>query len=57
MKKIIGRAAEPSTWAGLAGLLEGVKMLAPQYAGIITGLQAIAGGVAVVVREQGARNG
>lgn len=57
MKKITGRLTEPSTWAGFAGILEGVKLVFPQYAGLITGVQAIAGGVAVLVREQGAKGG
>lgn len=47
------RFAEPSTWAGLAAILEAVKLLLPQYAGLIVGLQTIAGGVAVAVRESG----
>lgn len=47
------RLVEPSTWAGFAAILETFKMLFPAYAGAITGLQAIAGGVAVLVREKG----
>ncbi len=57
MKKVKQRLKEPSTWAGLAGILEGVKLLAPQYAGVITGVQAIAGGVAVLASEKGAGRG
>lgn len=57
MNKIKGRLTEPSTWAGFAGILEGIKLVLPQYAGLITGVQAIAGGVAVLVREQGAKGG
>jgi hypothetical protein len=57
MNKIKGRLAEPSTWAGFAGILEGVKLVFPHYAGLITGVQAIAGGLAVLVREQGASGG
>jgi len=47
------RIVEPSTWAGLAGILEALKLVFPAYAGAITGLQAIAGGVAVLAREKG----
>lgn len=54
MGKIIrGRVTEPSTWAGFAGILEGIKLVLPQYSGLITGVQAIAGGIAVLVREKG----
>lgn len=57
MKKAIKkRAGEPSTWAGLAGILEGVKLLMPQYAPVIVGVQAIAGGVAVLMTEKGPGN-
>lgn len=48
------RAAEPSTWAGLAVLLEALKAIAPQYAALLVGVQTILGGVAVVARESGA---
>lgn len=51
MDKIKGRLSEPSTWAGLAALLEGLKFALPQYAALLIGLQAIFGGVAVVARE------
>lgn len=47
------RMVEPSTWAGFAAMLETLKMVLPQYAGVITGLQAIAGGVAVLAHEKG----
>lgn len=47
------RLKEPSTWAGLAALLEALKMIVPHYAWLIVWLQAIAGGVAVVMRESG----
>lgn len=50
------RLTEPSTWAGLAACLEGVKFFLPQYAAVIVGVQAIAGGVAVMLREGGARD-
>lgn len=47
------RAGEPSTWAGLAAVLEGLKVIAPGYAGLIVGVQSICGGIAVLVREAG----
>lgn len=47
------RAFEPSSWAGLAVLLEALKVVAPGYAGLIAGVQGIFGGVAVVLREVG----
>lgn len=47
------RLKEPSTWAGVSALLEGLKFVLPQYAGLIVGLQAVFGGVAVVAREAG----
>jgi len=55
MKKTIARVREPSTWAGFAAVLEGLKLFCPQYAIAIAGVQAIAGGVAVVMRESGGK--
>ena len=54
IKELAGRAREPSSWAGLAALVEGLKLVLPQYAGLLVGLQAVLGGVAVVMREAGA---
>lgn len=54
MDKLKGRVTEPSTWAGLAVALEAAKLFFPQWAALIVGLQAVFGGVAVVVRESGA---
>ena len=51
------RLREPSTWAGMAALLEGLKLMFPQYAAAVVGLQAIAGGVAVLMRESTAQGG
>lgn len=53
MNKVSGRLTEPSTWAGFIGILEGLKMVVPQYAGLITGIQAIVGAVGVLAREKG----
>lgn len=55
MGKIFGRLTEPSTWAGIAALLEALKLAAPAYAGLLVGAQAVAGGVAVMLRERGAK--
>ena len=49
----MNRIIEPSTWAGIAAMLEAVKFLMPQYAAVVVGVQAIAGGVAMVLRERG----
>ena len=54
MNNIKARLCEPSTWAGFAALLEGLKFALPQYMPVILGLQAVAGGLAVVIREAGA---
>lgn len=53
MNKLIERAAEPSTWAGFAAVIEGLKFVLPQYAALLMGVQAIMGGLAVVMRERG----
>jgi hypothetical protein len=53
MNAIVKRAIEPSSWAGLAGLLEGLKFLLPAHVATVVALQAICGGVAVILREQG----
>jgi len=50
MNKIL---REPSSWAGLAAILQGVAMLAPQYAAVINGVSMLFGGLAVAVREKG----
>jgi len=48
------RLLEPSTWAGFAALLETLKLVFPHYAALLVGVQAVAGGMAVVLRERGA---
>ena len=53
MNYIKGRAVEPSTWAGFAVLVEAVKVVFPQWAGVLVGLQTVFGGVAVMARESG----
>lgn len=51
------RMAEPSTWAGLAAVLEAAKLIFPQFAPLIVGIQAAAGGVAIIARETGGGGG
>lgn len=53
MNKIINRAKEPSTWAGLAMLLQAIAPLVPAWGGIIMGISAIFAGVAVKLPEAG----
>lgn len=48
------RIYEPSTWAGIGAVLQGVKFFVPAYAGLIDGLSMAAGGLAVALREGGA---
>jgi hypothetical protein len=48
------RAKEPSTWAGFAALLEGLKLVFPQYSILIAVAQAVVGGAAVMMVEKGA---
>lgn len=50
---IKARLLEPSTWAGLAAVLEAAKLLFPHVAGLLVGVQAIVGGVAMLMREAG----
>ena len=45
------RLKQPSTWAGFAACLEGLKFFFPQYAAAIIGAQTVLGGVAVVMHE------
>ncbi|MDP2000364.1 MAG: hypothetical protein Q8K22_12325 [Rhodoferax sp.] len=53
MRKIIERAREPSTWAGVAALVEGLKFIFPAHAAALVGVQALLGGLAVILRESG----
>lgn len=45
------RLKEPSTWAGLAAVLQAAKVFLPVYALALDGLTAAAGGLAVALRE------
>ncbi len=47
------RLKEPSTWAGLAALFQLLKAVTPpQYHVIVDGATAVAGGLAVNLRER-----
>jgi hypothetical protein len=50
----MNRVKEPSTWAGLAAILQAMKFVFPAYAMGIDAATAAAGGVAMVLREGGA---
>lgn len=54
MNKIKMRAKEPATWAGVAVVLQAVAPFLPQWSGIIMGLSALLGAVAVKLPERGA---
>ena len=45
------RLKQPSTWAGIAALLQVLAMAFPAYAGVIAGLTAAAGSAAVALNE------
>lgn len=47
------RAKEPSTYAGLAGVLQGLKMVFPQYAAYLDAGTIVAGSIAAVVADPG----
>lgn len=47
------RLKEPSTWAGLAALLQVMKVFFPVYAIVFDGLTAAAGSFAVAMPEKG----
>lgn len=49
----MGRLKEPSTWAGLAAILQAAKVFFPVYGLALDGLTAAAGSLAVALREAG----
>lgn len=54
MKQIFKRMAkEPSSWAGIAALLGGLRMALPAYAALIDGVIMVSGALAVGMKEQG----
>jgi hypothetical protein len=46
------RITQPSTWAGIAAILQVAKVFAPQWAPVIDGIVMAAGGAAVVLNEK-----
>ena len=54
---IQNRLNEPSTWAGVAALLQVLKAFFPLHALLIDGLTAAAGSVAVSLPERGGQHG
>lgn len=53
MNKLKNRAKEPSTWAGLAVMLQAVAQLVPQWSAVIMAVSALVGAVAVKLPEAG----
>jgi hypothetical protein len=49
------RVKQPSTYAGIAGILQGVKAFLPQYSAYLDAATIAAGTVAALVHEQGAK--
>lgn len=45
---------EPSTWAGLAAVLQGLKVAVPDLAPVFDGLAIACGGLAMVMKEKAA---
>jgi hypothetical protein len=56
MSQLKKRLKEPSTWAGVAGVLQALAYFVPQHAMVLNGLTAVAGCVAAKLPEQGAGN-
>lgn len=55
MVAVAARVKEPSSWAGAAAIIQGAGVLFPQWAGILTGVAALLGAVAVKIPERGAQ--
>ena len=54
MTKIIKRMMkEPSSWAGVAALLGGLRVALPAWAGLLDGIIMLTGAMAVGMKEQG----
>lgn len=49
--KPIERIKEPSTWAGLAVILQAVAPLVPHWSGVVLAVSALLGAVAVKLPE------
>lgn len=57
MGSIKKMAAEPSSWAGLASVLQAAALVIPQYGAALNLLTAVCGAVAMAKRETGAAPG
>ena len=54
MKQVIKRMMkEPSSWAGVAALLGGLRMALPAQAAVLDAIIMISGALAVGMKEQG----
>jgi hypothetical protein len=53
MVKVLNRAAEPSTWAGMAAIFQAVGFFFPQYVVLANAATVVAGCVAGAVPERG----
>lgn len=54
MNQAIKRMArEPSSWAGMAAILGGLRVALPQWAGVLDGIIMLTGALAVGMKEQG----
>lgn len=51
--KPIDRIREPSTWAGFAGILQGLKAVFPQHSAVLDGLTMLAGAAGAMIPEKG----
>lgn len=51
MNAIRNRVREPSTWAGVAVMLQAVAQLVPQWSAVIMAVSALVGAVAVKLPE------
>lgn len=52
----VNRIKEASTWAGLAGIAQGLAAVLPAHAAVLHGLTVVAGGIAVMVKDSGAND-
>lgn len=52
MDKVIERVKEPSTWAGLAAILQAVGFFFPQYAVLVNAATVLAGCAAGAMPER-----
>lgn len=53
MNAVMNRAAEPSTWAGVAGIFQALGFFFPQYAAVLNGATVLAGCMAGAMPEKG----